>query len=325
MYLSFRNCAKKVRLKPFLVTDALDLWCESWSGCSVDASSCIRWCRLWLEVNVLLHFLWWSLPRSSSDKSFPVLGKKKDALNRASYGLLLIWKQRFLTSFPQKTATPGLPAGDGFELLRRRSSHLVSVALKCLKSISAAEQQSDGSKNNLLFQDWSVSFMWSQLLIVAAALRAGSADCDAAGTSEPALIEPKKSMRHRRVIWMPIFVFSQSSTFFLLQPRRQASVSRRIQSGFSSPRRLMCPQRAPAGLLSSLTADGSQTPPGSWAGPSIAPRSTRRPSPFGRLPSSGQAVGGTASPWIRSQPTRDIPTTLDAPGDHTDTGRLMFF
>lgn len=70
----------------------------------------------------------------------------------------LIWttadlKTTFLDLFYPKTATPGLPAGDGFELLRRRSSHLVSVALKCLKSISAAERQSDGSKNKLLFQD----------------------------------------------------------------------------------------------------------------------------------------------------------------------------
>lgn len=51
-------------------------------------------------------------------------------------------------------------------------------------------------------------------------------------------------------------------------------------SVFSSPSRLMFPQRAPPGSLSSLTADGSPPLSGSWVNRSIASSSPRQ---HGRL------------------------------------------
>lgn len=102
------------------------------------------------------------------------------------------------------------------------------------------------------------------------------------------------------------------------------------------PPRLMFPHRAPPGSLSSLTADSSTPLSASWASQSIASSSTRPRTRFrcvcqrssraaSVLPLSPVSwLGRTASPWIRSPPTRAIPTTLDVHGDPIGMGKTKW-
>lgn len=96
------------------------------------------------------------------------------------------------------------------------------------------------------------------------------------------------------------------------------------------PSRLMFPHRAPPGSLSSLTADSSPPLSASWASQSIASSSNKRlpsavlaerPPCCPLRPSRASCLGRTVSPWTQSPPTRAIPTTPDAPGDPTGTGK----
>lgn len=96
--------------------------------------------------------------------------------------------------------------------------------------------------------------------------------------------------------------------------------------------RLMFPHRAPAGSLSSLTADSSPPQPASWAARSIASQLNETSAPGPAVSASGGAeqplcclepagLCWPALPWIQSPPILAIPITLGAPGDRTDMGK----